>query len=275
MKTKVLTICVLAAVLAIGSAAQADYFNGFETDIAGWDVFGGDYNASRVASGTDGITSKTGAYHGKADSSLFPATNWGGYSSVFPAGGYITSLDIYLGMAGDWNNDTRFDFTSAINNAAGNHRRDFAFNGGFYDDDGLGDRFIFSASNQTGRDNCYPEDPGHDPISITASGWYTFQHTFRDDGGVLAVDLAILDSSSAVMGSWTLSDPLDLVGSGALDGEWNEEVQVGGNRYGWFGSNEFNVLAFDNTSLTIVPEPATLCLLGLGSLALIRRRKRA
>ena len=49
---------------------------------------------------------------------------------------------------------------------------------------------------------------------------------------------------------------------------------VGGNRYGWFDDNEFPVLAYDNASLTVVPEPTALALLGLGAGALLLRRRR-
>ena len=38
--------------------------------------------------------------------------------------------------------------------------------------------------------------------------------------------------------TWTLSDPSDVIGS-----------TVGGNRYGWFVTNEFPFLAFDNSAL--------------------------
>ena len=53
---------------------------------------------------------------------------------------------------------------------------------------------------------------------------------------MLAVDLSILDADGAVVGTWTLSDPSDVIG-----------VTVGGNRYGWFAQNAFPFLAFDNS----------------------------
>jgi hypothetical protein len=239
---------VAAALIALGAAGSAaaatpaPYFNGFETDTNGWT------GANRVASGTNGVTSASGAWHAEAVGR--PSTNWGGYTDEFPASGYTTELDIYLDPASGTINDTRFDWTSAINTPAGNHRRDFAFNGGYYDDadaTGTGDRFVFSASNNTGRGSSFPKNPARDPIAITTAGWYTFQHHFYDSGSdVLAVDLSILDAGGTPVGEWTLSDPSDVI-----------DVTVGGNRYGWFATNEFPFLAFDNARLSVAVGPPT------------------
>jgi hypothetical protein len=167
---------------------------------------------------------------------------------------YTTEVKVYLDVGAGAANDTRFDFTSAINHPDDDpddgtddtgdglcvHLRDFAFNCGFYDDnDGPGagtDRFICSASNATGRSNSYPKNPGRDPIAISSTGWYTLKHTFRDDAGVLAVDLEVIDSGSTSLNTWTLSDPTDTIPD-----------RVGGNRYAWFASNEFSFLAFDES----------------------------
>ena len=109
----------------------------------------------------------------------------------FPLHGYTTSVDVYLDMSGGWSDDTRFDYSSAINQPNGSHRRDFIFNAGFYSaGDGTApgagsDRFIISASNNSGQP---PFNPPALPIAITTTGWYTFEHRFYATGGnVLAV----------------------------------------------------------------------------------------
>ncbi|HMJ08678.1 MAG TPA: hypothetical protein VK468_06715, partial [Pyrinomonadaceae bacterium] len=103
------------------------YSQGFETD----GIWAPTSTVIRVASGTNGVASKNGGFHGEVGTNN---TQWGGYNSVFPTLGYVTSVDVYLNIAGGYANDTRFDFTSAINNSAGAHKRDFAFNAGFYND---------------------------------------------------------------------------------------------------------------------------------------------
>lgn len=252
----------LALLLSLGTQCSAAlYFNGFETDTAGWNVFGGSFDATRVPSGTNGITSATGSYHAE-NSTSGSAGNWGGYN--FGAGNavptafqqYLTSVSIYLDVSGSWANDTRFDFSSAINNSGGTHRRDFIFNGGFYNDaTGPGantNRFVISASNNSQPGSAFAKNPGRDPIAISATGWYTFEHQFYNNGGVLAVDLNIYDSSNSLVHSWTLSDPGDVISA------------IGGNRYGWFDYNQFSVLAFDNAQLVLSAVPETSAFIGLG-----------
>lgn len=230
-------------ILALTAVVYAAFFQGFETDTAGW------FGAARVPTGTNSVPSKTGAFHAEDGGGAF--TRWGGYSKTFPPGGYTTSIDIYLDVSAPYGdpmvltpypNDTRFDWTSAINKPNCEHRRDFVFNAGFYtdvDSTGAGPRFVISASNNTGRANSFPKNPGRMPYTVNVEGWYTFEHRFRDNGfGVLAVDLTLKNAAGIPLMMWTLSDPSDLIGS-----------TVGGNRYGWFATDEFPFLAFDNSAL--------------------------
>jgi len=265
-----------ASALAIAVAASAPafattlYSQGFETDTTDWTS-----GVTRVASGTNGITAASGAYYGQTPKNADDNTHWGttnastgGVPGAFQP--YTTSIKIYLDVGTSAANDTRFDFSSAINKPDGSFLRDFVFNVGFYSDGTTGpgagnDRFIVSTGNNAGRGNSYPSDPGHDPIAIETTGWYTFQDTFLDNGGVLNVQMDILDASNTVVDSWTLgSDPI---------------TDAGGSRYGWFVSNEFDALAIDDVTLTTpttaTPLPATLPLLasGLAGLGFLRRRK--
>ena len=261
MTTKWKGILVTAAiVLAAVTVAYAAFFQSFETDTAGW------FNPTRVATGTHGVPSKTGAFHAE-DVPQGSFTRWGGYSKTFPPGGYTTTVDIYLDVIAPYSrptpalpypNDTRFDWTSAVNTPMCGHRRDFAFNAGFYTDvdlTGAGPRYVISASNNTGRGNSFPKNPGRDPFTINVEGWYTFEHRFYAvppaPGGVLLVDLTIKDALGLPLQTWTLSDPSDIIGT-----------TVGGNRYGWFATDEFPYLAFDTSALVgfqdyCTPPPST------------------
>jgi hypothetical protein len=218
--------------------SQTQFSQGFETDNSGWFANTAPPPA-RVVSGTSGIPAKTGGFYAQVaagDPNTF--TRWGGYNSVFPVRGYTTSVDVYLDVSGGYANDTRADFSSAVSDANPTpaHRRDFVFNFGFYNDAGPfggGNRFVFSASNNSPGN---PRDPARSPLVVSATGWYTLKHRFYDNGaGVLAVEMSLLDAGGATLGTWTLSDPTDVIGS-----------TVGGNRYGWLVFNQFSNLAIDN-----------------------------
>jgi len=228
----------VATAVASAAAPPAPFFNGFETR----DDAGTMTNSQRVRSGVNvnGVISATGAFHGEALGGG-SSTTFGGYSSVFPTGGYTTSIDIYLDMAkSSVGSDNRAAWSSAINDAGGNHLRDFIFSFGT---DGSGG-FVMNVSNDTPG---WPAIPDLDSYTIPATGWYTFQHTFYDDGGVLAVAMSVLDSSATVLETWTLSDPSDLIGT-----------TVGGNRDGRLVHSGFDYLAIDNVTrsgASIEPEP--------------------
>ncbi|MBX3294077.1 MAG: right-handed parallel beta-helix repeat-containing protein, partial [Acidobacteria bacterium] len=232
-----LTLAFMAIFAA--SPASAQFFQGFETDNVWSDP---PTNPTRVASGTNGIPSRSGGFHGEVvGAGIGEFTRWGGYSSVFPTNGYITSVAVYLDMGGAYANDTRFNWSSAINNPGGAHRRDFIFHGGYYNDAGpfgSGPRFVFSVSNNS------PGNPrGGSPVVVTATGWYKMRHKFYNSGGgQLAVQMDLLDPSNAVVGTWTLSDASDIIGT-----------TVGGNRYGWFptasGAFQFPFLAIDDSEM--------------------------
>jgi hypothetical protein len=245
--------------LVWADAPPGPYFNGFETDTAGWFNLSG-ATITRVPSGdtstiyASGVAAASGSYYARLgkdttpDSCTFgggtapiyygPYTRWGGYSSVFPPGGYSTGVDIYLDVAYAMAHpDTRFDWDSAISDTSGGFRRDFVFNVGT---DALG--FVMTGGNNATRCGANPADAGHSPVvHISTSGWYTFKHTFSGvPGGVLTVTLTVAPAGSNVpLGTWMRSDASDIIGT-----------TVGGNRYGWFVQNEFDGLAIDNSFRT-------------------------
>ena len=261
LRTLVIAVAVLfvfPVVVASADAPPGPYFNGFETNTAGWSNFQG-ATVTRVPSGdtsatyASGVPAASGGYYARLgldpnpDSCTFgggtariyygPYTNWGGYSALFPPGGYSTGVDIYLDA--DYARthlDTRFDWDSAVSNATGGFRRDFVFNVGT---DPLG--FVITASNNATRCGADPANPGRTPVHVVTSGWYTFKHTFTGvDGGPLVVNLQLINkTTNAVIGTWNLSDATDIIGT-----------TVGGNRYGWFVQNEFDGLPIDNSFRT-------------------------
>ena len=242
--------CLVAGgmVLAAVTVAFAAFFQGFETDTNGWT------GATRVSSGTHlVITKPPGAFHAEdLNGADLTFTQWGGYGKTFPPLGYTTSVDIYLDISPPYGsvmtvmpypNDTRFDWSSAVNTPGCSHRRDFVFNAGFYNDTdatGTGPRFVINAGNNATRSGAFPKNSGS--FSITMTGWYTFEHHFyKIAGGVLAVDLRITALDGTVLKTWTLSDATDIIGT-----------TVGGHRYGWLVIQEFPILAIDNVSLLSV-----------------------
>jgi len=239
------------------------YEQDFEANTSGWNTFVGPaYAITRVPSGTNGVTSANGSWHAEG---VTPAGNWGGYGDIcgcastgcaagapFPAGGYRTSIDIYLDVGGGWVNDSRFDWSSAINQPDGTHRRDFIFNASFLDSTDLTppgagvNRFVIAASNNS------PgfAQGGVAPAAITASGWYTFHHRFYDSGGgVLACEFSVADSAGTIVAQWVRSDPGDIIG-----------VTVGGNRYAWAPASSFPFLAFDNAQRATGAQTGSLVL---------------
>jgi hypothetical protein len=113
----------------------------------------------------------------------------------------------------------------------------------------------------------FDANPGTNGVvaNITTSGWYTFKTTFEDSGGFVSNDMSVIDSSGNIVGSFTGVSTLpfaDLAGTNY--GDWTTVWQNG------FAND---TLGIDNVEVGVVPEPASLSLIGLGSLALLRRRR--
>jgi hypothetical protein len=270
------SLVLVAALPVLADAPPGPYANGFETNTSGWfdSTNGWTGTIAREASGytnggyASGIPSATGGWHARLTGDpcaapvapcVGPNTRWGGYDDTFPIGGYRTYVAIFLdtGWAAT-HPDARFDFSSSINNAAGTFLRDFVFNAGTNlatDTSAAG--FYVGASTNAFRSSTFPQNPCpapsappntcRAPAHITTSGWYTFRHTFRNDGGFLAVDMDIFSSGGGSVASWTIR-PGDAMAT------------VGGNRYGWFANEEIPELPIDDSErsgLNLALSPAT------------------
>lgn len=245
------------------TATDFAYFQGFENSdwVAGlaannpstdWN----EYNSQilRVGSGTDGITSKTGNAHGLINTATTIVANetgatsrLGGYDGTFGLG-FISSVDVYFDMtdAGIAGGTYGWDLDQAVSNNSGDFLRDFIYhvagdNTGIYVSVGNG-----SSNGIPGMSVSAIQAGTH--ATITTSGWYTMKWETRNDAGSLAVDFTILDESSTLVWTNTISgtDPI---------------ATVGGNRYMWFNFVSANKLAIDNTSLIrklpVISSPAS------------------
>tara|TARA_R110002096_G_scaffold344921_2_gene537832 strand:+ start:75935 stop:76762 length:828 start_codon:yes stop_codon:yes gene_type:complete len=274
MRTNILLLSIVSVGLS-GTALAAPHFEGFEDPSwtqggTNWNNFNSDI--MRVSSGNAGITSATGNGHAiitnlgtvldvfgnPSVGGAATYTQFGGYSSTFGAG-WTTSLDIYLD-ADNWTDGQGFDYSSAANGSDGNHQRDFIFNVGM-----VGGELLVNGSNNSDisyNDYIITTANGGDYHTVIDSGWYTFEHVFNNVGGVLSVDLNLRDNLGTLLHSITRTSVAD-----TIPGE------VGGNRYGYFSYNNIDGLAIDNTSLSVVPAPGSVALLGFGGLVATRRRR--
>jgi hypothetical protein len=283
--TSAIVVSAVAVGASGGSSGARTYVQDFEKSTAGW------FNnppgtIHRVPSGyaspvfyANLIQSAHGYWHARLRTNgceitrlvttcFGPFTRWGKDSSVnpnFPAGGFMTEVDVYLDVqwvaSGGGKADYRFDWSSAINDNVGNHRRDFVFNVGtpLLAAEALAmPGYYVGASTNATRSSTFPTNPCPNPstvpnycrtpVKITQSGWYTFRHSFypRHHMGIdyLAVDFHVLRHDGVVIANWFISvtDTQDPVNSDRMS-------RVGGDRYGWFVINEIDELAIDCSNL--------------------------
>ena len=220
-------------------------------------------DVTRVGTGDNGIASSGGVGHGTVGVSSTRFTRFGGYSSVFGSG-FSVCQDIYLDPT--WDLEQGFDWSVAVSDQAGAHRRDFIWRVGVVDEIGL----VVNASNNTdfgfNSFKLTTENSGN-YYTVASAGWYTFESVFYDAGGLLFVDYNLYNSGGGLVHSITRGgNPADVIAT-----------DIGGNRYGWMTYNNVDRLAIDNTLLKSsapIPEPTTLSLLALGLTGMVMRRSR-
>lgn len=266
---------VAACALSIGALGmlRADatssvaFSNTFETDIADWNSG----LVERVASGTDGIASAGGGFHGIAKGDAVaphagPHTKLGGYSSTW-SNEWGTSIDVYLDPA--WATDTGFIYSAGINTADGTKSlRDYTMTIGVLNDASTGnvDKLVAAPSFEGLRDGDalyqLKRSPARPRVEVTTAGWYTIDYSFRNVDGTLYSITSLSTASGTVLKSWINNElPAAEEAARVPDAIPSE---VGGNRYGWFthitvpgGVAIDNVTRTTTTNEFTVPADAT------------------
>ncbi|MGJ8569716.1 MAG: tandem-95 repeat protein [Hoeflea sp.] len=166
-----------------------------------------------------------------------PFTRFDGYRSDW-TGDWTAEVKVYLDTT--WADGKGFDYSVAANGSDGLHRRDFIFH---VAKDASTGALLVGGSNNTGHGLPRTDIETINHHEVTSSGWYTLQHRFYEDAGVLKVDLNLVDANGTILWTETRSDPTDTIGAGGA---------VGGNRYGWFTLIDVDGgLAVDGMSLNV------------------------
>jgi len=205
------------------------YVDGFETDDSGWIDKNSGWNgtAAMVASGTNGITSAAGGFHGlfEGDEFTAPRSIFDGLGNLWQ-GNWTAEIDVYFDPS--WATSTGFEYTVEALGPNSGQILNFVFH--VNKDASTGNLLVGASTDQTLL--FFGELPREDlengkNFVVTIAGWYKLQHVFYENGGNLSVDLNLLDGSGSILFTETFNT------TNAIGG------QTGSNNYSWF--NYINV----------------------------------
>ncbi len=223
-------------------AEVVEFQQGFETNSDGiLDGSNGWYgDVTVVPTGTNGIASPDGSSHailtqdGPVGDETGPFTRFDGFRADFN-GDWTAEVKVYLDTG--WAAGEGFDYSVASSGSDGAHQRDFIFH--VTKDTSTGELLVGGSNNTNFDPREDLETINH--YTVPASGWYTLQHVFHNDGGVLSVDLNLVDAGGTIVWTETRTD----VTNDTID-------QIGGNRYGWFTNIDVaGGIAVDSYSLDV------------------------
>jgi hypothetical protein len=245
---KLITICaVLTMILAVSGAAQATTtVQGFESDTGDW--------SGTVTRANSPLTPAGGSYYAIVQNGAY--TYFDHAASPVWTGPYTQSIDVYIdsdaGAVG-----AKWNFDMGINRAS---------DGTWLDDTGIG-----AGKAEDGWYVVYTGNAGEyvgGGTKIDTSGWYTIGAVWTAGDNFLTRHVFVEPLNGAEI--YSFDNTKTYQGLAVLD----HNLRPGGPSYGWFSQLTMSGgLAVDNATLTVVPEPATMALLGLGALSLLRRKK--
>jgi hypothetical protein len=244
---KLITICaVVVMILVVSGAAQATTtVQGFESDTGDW--------AGTITRVNSPLTPAGGSWYAIVQENAY--TYFDHAASPVWTGPYTQSIDVYIDTAAGAVGD-KWNFDMGINRAS---------DGTWLDDTGIGAGKAADGwyVNYTGNAGEY----GGGGTKIDTSGWYTIGAVWTAGSSFLTRHVFVEPLNGAEI--YSFDNTKNYQGLG-----FDPAHQPGGPSYGWFSQLTMSGgLAVDNATLTVVPEPATMCLLGLGALSLIRRKK--
>ena len=125
--------------------------------------------------------------------------------------------------------------------------------------------------------------PGYQELYVDGTGQYTgaaglaaFQNEFVGQGGATSVPVELGGGTGTANGHWNEVDG-GAGPTGIVDGSGRDMRDM--LMTGWLNANSFisdtTMGQWQDLGYTVVPEPATMSLLVLGGVALVRRRRRA
>lgn len=159
------------------------------------------------------------------DEDLTAMSTLGGYSNVWPEGGFTTELDIYLDTEFP-DPGTHFSYDVGVRSTSCSLQNEFMMNGGTGSGENAGKYCVSGADGGAATNPCTYDDH----YEVTTSGWYRFRHEFRNNGGTLQVTMKLLDTNNKELASWVAENDADTIGPGG---------DVGGNAFQWFPRQHF------------------------------------
>lgn len=272
----------MAVCLASTARGYADalYYQGFETNTAGWNADpGGDNNGgiTRVASGGGllGLNADNGSYYGEVQNSTnayMPGYGTGGFSSLngngitpppYPGWSFSQSISVYVNVATPAPTDPNvaafwIDMAPSSIVDDGVHCYPFA----------CSDEHNFQLTYNGSSVSVSTDASGGSPVlSINTSGWYTFQNTYSKGTtptSLVSTDMNIYNAAG------------DLVSSTAALGNSDGSTLLSDNLAGpgyiwlpvWQDGFSNDVLGIDNVRAD-APEPASFAIFATALLGLV------